>query len=63
MKYLIPFVLLIVSSFAQQAPVVGIPVVPLGNGPFLFDTAEQHKVKISIVARGIPHPSGQGSCG
>lgn len=44
------------SGFAQQAPAPGIPVPPLGNGPFIIDTAEQHKVKISVVARGIPHP-------
>ncbi len=43
-------------GWAQQVPAPGIPVPPLGNGPFIIDTAEQHKVKISVVARGIPHP-------
>lgn len=46
------------AAFAQQGPAPGIPVTPLGNGPFVIDTAEQHKVKISVVARGIPHPFG-----
>lgn len=46
------------SALAQQTPAPGIPVPPLGNGPFIIDTAEQHKVKISVVARGIPHPFG-----
>ncbi|MEO5926085.1 MAG: PQQ-dependent sugar dehydrogenase [Bryobacteraceae bacterium] len=54
------FSFLLVTSMvrAQQAPAPGIPVAPLGNGPFLIDTAEQHKVRISIVARGIAHPFG-----
>jgi hypothetical protein len=28
---------------AQQAR-IGVPVPPLGDGPFVFDTAEQHKI-------------------
>jgi aldose sugar dehydrogenase len=43
---------------AQQAPPIGVPVPPLGAGPFLFDTAEQHKIRVSIVARGLAHPWG-----
>jgi glucose/arabinose dehydrogenase len=43
-------------AWAQQTPGVGIPTPTLGNGPFVFDTGEQHKVRVSIVARGIPHP-------
>ena len=34
------------------------PHVGLGTGPFVFDTAEQHKVRAVVVARGIPHPWG-----
>ena len=45
------------AAWAQTAP-IGIPVPPLGNGPFIIDTAEQHKVRINVVARGIPHPFG-----
>src|SRR6185369_6489547 len=40
----------------QQPPPIGIPYVPLGAGPFLLDTAEQHKIRVTVVARGIPHP-------
>jgi glucose/arabinose dehydrogenase len=39
---------------AQQR--FGVPVPPLGDGPFVFDTAEQHKIRVSVVARGIAHP-------
>ena len=42
--------------FAQQAPPIGIPAVPLGDGPFILDTAEQHKIRVVVVARGLPHP-------
>jgi glucose/arabinose dehydrogenase len=41
---------------AQRAPQIGIPVPPLGTGPFVFDTAEQHKIRVSVVARGLSHP-------
>ena len=35
---------------------LGIPVDPLGEGPWIFDTAEQHKIQVSVVARGLTHP-------
>jgi aldose sugar dehydrogenase len=44
---------------AQTAPRrvrVGIPVPPLGDGPFLFDTAEQHKIHVVVVTRGLVRP-------
>jgi glucose/arabinose dehydrogenase len=42
-------------SHAQQAPPLGIPVPPLGPGPWVFDTAEQHRIRVSVVAR-LSHP-------
>ncbi|MEP7355519.1 MAG: PQQ-dependent sugar dehydrogenase [Acidobacteriota bacterium] len=41
---------------AQQAPPLGIAAAPMPAGPFVFDTAEQHKIRVTVVARGIPHP-------
>lgn len=41
-------------SMAQDA--IGVPVTPLGNGPFIFDTAEQHKIRVSVVTEGLVHP-------
>ena len=35
---------------------IGIPVLPLGEGPWTFDTAEQRKIRVSVVARGLSHP-------
>ncbi len=53
-------ILLISSGTAQQQnqqkQAVGIPVAPLGNGPFVFDTAEQHKIRVSVVSKGLSHP-------
>jgi glucose/arabinose dehydrogenase len=42
-------------SHAQPAP-IGVPVPPLGDGPWVFDTAEQHKVRLSVVTKGLSHP-------
>jgi len=29
-----------------QQPQIGVPVPPLGAGPFVFDTAEQHRIRV-----------------
>jgi glucose/arabinose dehydrogenase len=49
--------LLIVATVghAQQAP-VGVPVAPLGAGPWVIDTAEQHRIRVSVVTKGLSHP-------
>lgn len=39
-----------------QQPQIGIAPVPLGDGPFVFDTAEQHGVRVDVVVRGLVHP-------
>ncbi len=41
---------------AQGQNTIGVPVPPLGAGPWVFDTAEQHKIRVSVVARGLSHP-------
>ena len=42
-------------GYAQQ-PEPGVPVPPLGAGPYVFDTAEQHKIRVVVVTRGLSHP-------
>jgi aldose sugar dehydrogenase len=37
---------------------VGVAEVPLPAGPVVFDTAEQHKIRVTIVARDLSHPWG-----
>ena len=41
---------------AQQPPPIGIAPVTLGGEPYLFDTAEQHKIKVSVLAKGFARP-------
>jgi glucose/arabinose dehydrogenase len=41
---------------AQQQQTFGVAVPPLSAGPWVFDTAEQHKIRVSIVTRGLSHP-------
>ena len=37
---------------------VGVAEVPLPSGPVVLDTAEEHKIRVVIVARGLSHPWG-----
>lgn len=43
------------SSNAQQSA-IGVPVPPLSSGPFVMDTAEQHKIRVTVVTKGLVHP-------
>jgi glucose/arabinose dehydrogenase len=43
------------ASHAQQAA-VGIAPVVLSEPAYVFDTAEQHRLKVTVVARGLNHP-------
>jgi len=47
----------VANSHAQeQSQAIGVPVPPLGAGPWVFDTAEQHKIRVSVVTKGLSHP-------
>ena len=63
MSYPVRYVLAILvaaSASAQQRapqpPPIGVPHVDLGAGPFVFDTAEQHKIRVVVVTKGLSHP-------
>jgi aldose sugar dehydrogenase len=43
-----------VSHGAQ--PPIGVPVPPLGAGPWVIDTAEQHRIRVSVVTKDLSHP-------
>jgi len=45
-----------ITAGAQQPPNIGIAPVTLTAGPYVFDTAEQHKLVVDVVARGLAHP-------
>jgi len=38
------------------AGAMGVDAVVLPNEPQIFDTAEQHKIKVSVLAKGFEHP-------
>src|SRR5688500_12569466 len=40
----------------QNQPVIGIAPLTVGAGPFVYDTAEQHRLRVVVVARGLSHP-------
>ncbi len=44
------------ATHAQEEAPIGVPVPPLGAGPWVIDTAEQHQIRVSVVARGLEHP-------
>jgi glucose/arabinose dehydrogenase len=48
------------AAFAQQpqtqTPRPGIIVPPLGDGPYVFDTGEQHKIRVVVLSKDLSHP-------
>src|SRR5262245_48293433 len=43
-------------SGAPRPPPPGVPVPPLGAGPFTYKTAEGQDIRVVVVARGLEHP-------
>jgi glucose/arabinose dehydrogenase len=43
-------------AWAQQPPNIGIAPVTLTESAYVFDTAEQHKIRVTVVAKGLVHP-------
>jgi len=44
------------AGHAQQQQDLGPRPVAVASTPYTFDTAEQHGIKVSVVARGLNHP-------
>ena len=51
-----PILLAAAGAQAQQPPPIGIAPVTLASEPYVFDTAEQHKIKVSVLAKGFARP-------
>jgi glucose/arabinose dehydrogenase len=52
-----PLLALTATAAAEaQQPNIGIAPVALGAEPYVFDTAEQHGIRIDVVVRGLVHP-------
>jgi len=45
-----------VVVLAQQPPNIGIAPVQLTESSYVFDTAEQHKIRVTVVTKGLKHP-------
>jgi aldose sugar dehydrogenase len=45
-----------VVAFAQQPPNIGIAPVTLTESAYVYDTAEQHKIRVVVVVKGLNHP-------
>jgi len=43
------------AVFAQQ-PDIGIAPVPLSQSSYVFDTAEQHNIRVDVMVKGLNHP-------
>jgi len=39
-----------------RGPAIGVTRQPLGDGPFVFDTAEQHSVRVVVLTQGLAKP-------
>ena len=48
------FVTTVATGHAQQQ--VGVPVPALGEGPWVLSTAEQPRIRVSVVTKGLSHP-------
>jgi aldose sugar dehydrogenase len=46
----------VTEVWTQRGAPIGVPRTPIGNGPWTLDTAEQHKIKVSILAGGLANP-------
>src|SRR5262245_5611843 len=46
------------AALHGQANVIDLPRSPLGDGPFIFDTAEQHKIKVTVITKALDRPFG-----
>jgi glucose/arabinose dehydrogenase len=49
---------LLSAALFGQANVVDLPRGPLGDGPFIYDTAEQHKIKVTVMTKALDRPFG-----
>ncbi len=50
-----PLIFLLVSSHSQAQP-VSVPVPPLSDGPWIYETAEQPRIRVSVVAANLSNP-------
>jgi len=58
MKHPLLTALIFATVLHGQANVIDLPRSPLGDGPFIFDTAEQHKIRVTVITKALDRPFG-----
>jgi aldose sugar dehydrogenase len=51
----VAMIIAVVPRLSDGAQEIGIAPVKVGPGPYCFDTAEQHDLRVDILARGLAH--------
>jgi len=55
-RLILPAMLAAAGPVAAQQASIGIAPVTLQDEPYVFDTAEQHGIRVEVVVRGLAHP-------
>ena len=55
-RYAVPLLLCMLGLNHAQPPPVGVPVPALGEGPWVFDVAEEETIRVSVVTQDLSHP-------
>jgi glucose/arabinose dehydrogenase len=55
-RFVMPMLFAVLIPATAQQESIGVPLSPLGTAPFVLDTAEQHKIRVTVVTRGLVHP-------
>lgn len=56
-RLVVPLLLAMFATVSGQPKrPMGLPVPPLGAGPFTFDTAEHDKIRVTVVTQALSHP-------
>ena len=55
-RYALPLLLCMVGLSHAQPPPIGVPVPALGEGPWVFDAAEEQAIRVSVVTQELSHP-------
>jgi glucose/arabinose dehydrogenase len=58
MRHHLISVAILAAVLHGQGNVIDLPRAPLGDGPFIFDTAEQHKIKVTVITKALDRPFG-----
>ena len=55
-RYAVPLLLCMLGLSHAQPPPIGVPVPALGEGPWVYDVAEEETIRVSVVTRDLSHP-------